>query len=188
MLSSSQQEHIIMENVSETFRPIAIQLHGDQRYGQFPYAIHLADVESVLVSYGFTERHYRIAAWLHDVLEDTDTTAQYIKDTFGFEIAMIVLACTGVGSNRAEKQANILEKLQAYPDAVFVKVADRISNLCAGLYENNHKKLAKYITEHENFYPIVRELIYSCGEPRGKFLLEKYLVQYETAKELVGAN
>jgi len=60
-----------------TAREFAIQKHGDQKYGDQPYVVHLDHVHEVLSRYypGIMQA-YRDAAYLHDVLEDTETTVE----------------------------------------------------------------------------------------------------------------
>ena len=55
--------------------------HEGQRYGEHPYTDHLMDVVGVAIRYGFDllGREFIDACWLHDVVEDTDTTIEEIE-------------------------------------------------------------------------------------------------------------
>jgi len=86
--------------------------HGDQKYSNgLPYTHHLAQVEAVLRRFE-PETHFDekgrdatngrwgnledllIAAWLHDVVEDTGTKLKEIEEMFGSDIAKLVDAVT----------------------------------------------------------------------------------------------
>lgn len=110
-------------------RYLAVFHHGDQRYGDFPYSAHLDQVVAVLGEFGYTDEVDLAAGYLHDVLEDTDLPYHDIVESFGNEVALIVVASTGIGKNRKERTTSILEKLKGYPRAAPVKAADRIANM-----------------------------------------------------------
>jgi len=114
--------------------------HADQRYGAAPYTNHLIDVAHTVVEFGFSpydqdperrKRHQRIciAALLHDTIEDTNVGYEDIATVFSNETADIVLAVTNeAGKNRKERFSKTYPKIRSNPDAVIVKLADRISN------------------------------------------------------------
>ena len=118
----------------------AARAHVDQRYGAAPYTDHLVDVARTIVEFGFSPydpshtrraRHQRlcIAGLLHDTIEDTNAGHEDIVEKFGQETADIVLAVTNeAGKNRKEKFSKTYPKIRGNPDAVIVKLADRISN------------------------------------------------------------
>lgn len=134
----------------------ANKMHGDQKYGNQPYLHHLVDVVNILEDFGFTEYKFQAAGYLHDVLEDTEATSGDLIRGFGTEVAEIVIACTGEGSTRSERQSNILHKLRYCPDACIVKLADRIANVEMGLKEENFEKLEMYYNEYGDFSDVVR--------------------------------
>ena len=61
-----------------TAKAFAIKAHGEQRYGDLLYAAHLAAVEEVLLRFGFRDEALLNAAWLHDVVEDTEIRLNFI--------------------------------------------------------------------------------------------------------------
>jgi (p)ppGpp synthase/HD superfamily hydrolase len=126
----------------------AITAHGDQKYGdEFPYAIHLQAVESVLIRFGITTERHRIAAWLHDVLEDTDRTYEEVGMFFGVEVAEIVAALTEPkGGNRKWRHDQTYPRIRENVDAIIIKLADRIANV-----ESGGKKVVMYRKEHIDF-------------------------------------
>jgi (p)ppGpp synthase/HD superfamily hydrolase len=137
------------------FRMYAISRHATQMYGKYPYAYHLAMVEAVLSEYGFDEYEYQAAAWLHDILEDTNTKLDNIYGNYGPVVTSLVYSVTGEGRNRKERNASIYAKLQKYPNAAIIKVADRIANMTEGrntmIRERQTDKVEMYLNEWEDF-------------------------------------
>lgn len=129
-------------------KTIAIAAHSGQTYGPFPYSVHLGAVEEVISRFGFGhDVELRAAAWLHDVLEDTDLNIETLRMEFGDRVAEAVFAVTdGEGANRKERKAQVYKKIrQNGNDALIVKLADRIANVEAG------GKVDMYRKEHETF-------------------------------------
>lgn len=90
-----------------------------------------------------------VAAWLHDVLEDTATTREELQVLFGAEVQDLVWAVTGVGANRRERNANMYAKCRVLPRAVHLKLADRIANVRAS--HGTPDKLSMYRREMATF-------------------------------------
>ncbi len=109
----------------------AIQAHGDQKYGDLPYSVHLESVETVLIEFGHISSVMRAAAWLHDVLEDTETTeAQLVDANIPHEVISLVQSVTSEpGKNRKERNAATYPKIARNLYAVALKLADRIANV-----------------------------------------------------------
>src|SRR6185312_7257795 len=69
--------------------------HQGQLYGKnVSYSKHLEDVVETLHTFGLYSDIIIAAAWLHDVLEDTNTLHFKLLDLFGNEIYNIVYAVT----------------------------------------------------------------------------------------------
>jgi (p)ppGpp synthase/HD superfamily hydrolase len=126
----------------------AIAAHGDQKYGgEFPYAMHLQAVESVLLRFGMDEETLRCAAWLHDVLEDTNKSYEELVTFFGTGIADTVADLTEPkGGNRKWRHEQTYPRTVRNPMAVVVKLADRIANV-----ESGGSKVKMYEKEHADF-------------------------------------
>jgi (p)ppGpp synthase/HD superfamily hydrolase len=137
-------------------RDFSIQQHGDQQYGSLPYIVHLQAVVSVLLRFGVHPNNPEdtallSAAWLHDVIEDTETTKEEVEVLFGKEIATIVFCVTdGKGTSRSERKKEVYQKIIANQKAIQVKLADRIANVEA-CFLNGHKKFKMYQIEHPAF-------------------------------------
>ena len=67
---------------------------GQVRKGtELPYITHPMAVAAIAAEYGGDEQQV-IAALLHDVIEDTETTAEEVQSLFGEKVAKIVVDLT----------------------------------------------------------------------------------------------
>lgn len=80
----------------------AAKAHGDQLYGSHPYWTHLMQVAVIVAAYEKEgDKTLRKIACLHDVLEDTTTSEDEIRNLVGEEILSQVKAITDPpGKNR----------------------------------------------------------------------------------------
>jgi len=133
-------------------RNFAIEVHGDQKYGNHPYVFHLDAVANIVINYGEIAM---IIAYLHDVLEDTVTTKATIENKFGKFVANCVELITDeAGYNRKERKAKTYKKIKKannkYNVALVVKTADRLANILSCSIKN--KSLLKmYLQEQSDF-------------------------------------
>jgi guanosine-3',5'-bis(diphosphate) 3'-pyrophosphohydrolase len=107
---------------------------GRQMYGVLPYTHHLEAVERVLREVGIEDIDLLVAAWLHDVVEDTDVKLRDIVENFGDDVAALVGAVTNEpGENRKARAALTYPKIREVgPRAIKLKLADRIANCRTG--------------------------------------------------------
>lgn len=130
--------------------------HGGQLYAGLPYTHHLASVYAVLIRFGITEPEMLVAAWLHDVVEDTGTKLKELEEMFGERVAMLVDAVTKIkAENRKVSAMLTYPKTRSVPGGVTLKLADRIANV-----ENGGKLVQMYKKEHEDF----RRALYTPGD------------------------
>lgn len=127
-------------------RDFAVEWHGDRPYGEEKYVVHLDRVAAILRKLGAPEWHI-IAAYLHDVLEDTYCPIELIEQRFGYDVRRWVFAVTGEGKNRKERRQSILAKLAIEPDAALLKLCDRLANVEYSVEKGDVKKLAMYRKE-----------------------------------------
>lgn len=140
----------------ERARRIAVEAHGEQRYGDEPYEHHLAAVVAVLQRFGANHDDAEsaallVAAWLHDALEDTALARNNVEREFGGEIAELVWRVTDEpGQNRKARKAATLPKIAESESAIILKLADRIANVEAA-EQNNSGLFEMYRREHAEF-------------------------------------
>jgi len=100
-----------------------------------PYVFHPIEVARICyeeIGLGATSV---VSALLHDVVEDTDTTLEDIKETFGPKITRIVDGLTkldgtyNVENKQAENFKKVLSSLVYDVRVVLIKMADRLHNL-----------------------------------------------------------
>ena len=142
-------------------RDFAIKHHGEQRYGDQPYAHHLDAVVALLEPYGEVAQ---VIGYLHDVVEDTAVTLEQIKSLFGSLVAGAVgILSDQPGADRKERKrktyalmARVTGELEI---ALLVKTADRLANVQACVDHDRTDKLRMYQQEHPTF----RQAVYRQG-------------------------
>lgn len=82
----------------------------------------------------------KVAALLHDVLEDTQTTYEELQENFGLIIADIVLTLT---QEKDEPYMDYIKRVKTNPDAVKIKLADISDNLNDSPTDKAIKKTAE---------------------------------------------
>jgi (p)ppGpp synthase/HD superfamily hydrolase len=105
-----------------------------RKYTYEPYTVHLDAVADLVAKAGASDVLVA-AAYLHDTLEDTETTLGELEREFGGDIASLVLELTdvyvsGAGhGNRATRKAKEAFRLATVsPAAQTIKLADLIDN------------------------------------------------------------
>jgi GTP diphosphokinase / guanosine-3',5'-bis(diphosphate) 3'-diphosphatase len=118
--------------IVENAHAFAADRHRTQRrkYSDAPYTVHLEAVVAILRDHGVEDEHTLAAAYLHDTVEDTQTTIQELIGVFGDRIAELVYWLTDAeNGNRATRMAMASWRLGRAPwEAKLVKLADIIDN------------------------------------------------------------
>lgn len=138
----------------ERAKTYAEKAHKGQNYGpsEKPYTYHLEKVVGVLRRFGIEDMDILSAGWLHDILEDTETTFENLMDEFGSRVATLVDAVTdGPGPTRTQRKLRPYRLIPLCPGALELKLADRIANLEASLDEGHTRLLERYAKEHVGF-------------------------------------
>lgn len=166
----------------------AVKAHaGTERRGKgFPYIVHPMEAMEIVATIT-PDQELLAAAALHDVVEDTDVTADDIRREFGERIANLVVAESDVfvegvseeDSWHARKQAAIDRLAKAPHDAKIVAMGDKLSNMRAiardyamkgdELWKIFHAKDPK---DHEWHY---RGLAASLSELKGTFAYQEFI-------------
>ncbi len=149
-------------------RAFAVEAHGAQTYGGAPYVMHLDAVAAILVEFGFGGGEIAQIAYLHDTVEDCEGVDAAALAAEGFSEAVIqaVLFCTDAeGPNRKSRKSLTYARWRAsidawvadpdaeawVPDAVRVKLADRLANVRQCVVGGNQGLFDMYAAERASF-------------------------------------
>ncbi len=180
----------------------ALEHKGQVRHSGEPYLVHPLEVATILTDMKMDP--VTIAAGLlHDVVEDTLTTAENLDRTFGHEIAHVVEGVTKIGAitfaSTEERQAeNFRKMLLAMVDdirVILVKLADRLHNMrtLQFLPEDRRQRIAQETIDI--YAPIanrlgmakvkneLEELAFQALEPEAYELLEAKVERRRKASE-----
>src|SRR5687767_11607746 len=160
----------------------AFEHKGQVRHSGEPYLVHplevadqLADMKLDVVAIA--------AGLLHDIVEDTQTPIERIKELFGVDVAHVVEGVTKLGaiqfSSSEERQAeNFRKMLLAMVDdirVILVKLADRLHNMRT-LHHLPEERRIKIAQETRDIYaPIANRLGMSKLKNELEELAFKYL-------------
>jgi hypothetical protein len=111
---------------------LTLDAHKNQvRKGDLsPYVGHLIDVVSILFNAGFVDDKLLTSALLHDVIEDTDVTLEYLENKYGSEVKNTVMSLTD-DKNKAldvRRKEQLNKTKAALSNVQLIKLADAISN------------------------------------------------------------
>ena len=180
----------------------AREAHSPQkRKSGEPYIIHPVCVARIVAEELELGADPVIAAFLHDVVEDTHYTIEDIRDRFGDDVAFLVGVVTKekkekyVQSKQVDNYRQILASMQYDVRALLIKLADRLHNMRT-LSSMRPDKQMKIAGETDYFYaPLANRLglyhvktelenlsfKYRC--PREFALLEKLLAEEFAQKD-----
>ena len=169
-----------------------------------PYFTHPVAVAIILASLKM-DVDTIIAALLHDVVEDTEYTAEDIAENFGIKVAELVEGVTKLTQirhkNRAEQQAENFKKmlLSVTKDVrvIFIKLSDRLHNMrtLAPLKPEKKRRISKETLEvfapiaHRLGINVIKEqlelLAFQGMYPYRYHILEDRVIKAEKNKEKV---
>jgi guanosine-3',5'-bis(diphosphate) 3'-pyrophosphohydrolase len=102
--------------------------------GNEPYVNHLAEVANLLATAtDGTDAELVAAGWLHDTIEDTETTREELAQKFSERVAALVVEVTDDMSlpKDQRRQQQIIDAPNKSSGAKLIKIADKISNIGA---------------------------------------------------------
>lgn len=115
----------------------AKKLHeGQYRISEEPYIVHPCEVAKILVDLK-ADTNTVVAAFLHDILEDTDTKPEEIEENFSTDVLNLVQGVTKLGKlqfkSTEERQAENFRRMFIAMASdiriIFLKLADRLHNM-----------------------------------------------------------
>ncbi len=175
----------------------AYEHKGQVRHSGEPYLVHPLEVADLLADMKLDVVAVA-AGLLHDIVEDTQTPIERIKELFGADIAHVVEGVTKLGaipfSSSEERQAeNFRKMLLAMVDdirVILVKLADRLHNMRT-LHHLPEERRIKIAQETRDIYaPIANRLGMSKVKNELEELAFKYLEPkaYESLRQVVEAR
>jgi GTP pyrophosphokinase len=172
----------------------AFEHKGQVRHSGEPYLVHPLEVADVLADMRLDVVAI-VAGLLHDIVEDTQTPIERIRELFGADVAHVVEGVTKLGaipfSSSEERQAeNFRKMLLAMVDdirVILVKLADRLHNMRT-LHHLPEERRIKIAQETRDIYaPIANRLGMSKLKNELEDLAFKYLEPkaYESLRQRV---
>lgn len=127
--------------ISEAAELAAHRHNGMARKGRGnePYINHLAEVANLLAAAtDGADAELVAAGWLHDSIEDTDTTREELARMFSERVASLVAECSDdMSLPKAERRRlQVLEAPKKSLSAKLIKIADKISNIGARIHSD----------------------------------------------------
>ncbi len=143
--------------------------------GTTPYSKHLEDVVNRLKSLGVVDEELLCAGWLHDTIEDTDTSFDDVYERFGQRIAVLVSSLSK-DENLPKKQREIqyVKQLkEASFDAKLVKLCDISANLSdLKNYNASKSKKLRHVRQKRHYLVAIKnDLIANTDYPKITTLL-----------------
>ena len=163
----SMQARVSEEDMDRLHRAfdLARHAHADQkRKTGEPYILHPIAVATICATELMLGTNPVIAAFLHDVVEDTDFTIEDIESRFGHDVAFLVRVVTKQKKDKYDESKQVdnykqmLDSVQYDIRALLVKLADRLHNMRT-LSSMRPDKQMKIAGETDYFYaPLANRL------------------------------
>ena len=143
------------ENITKAMSLAHVSHFGQYRVGKqkIPYVEHPKAVYEILECVT-DEEDILIAAWCHDLIEDTSITYNDLKNLFGKNVVDIVQEVTWINNMKDTRPKSVkrLEKISYFCEAGYqgrmVKLADHIHNLPTMIRDIPNRSL-EYVIESE---------------------------------------
>ena len=160
----------------------AKQAHaGQKRQSGEDYFVHPVSVSEILIDMGL-DYETVMAAFLHDVIEDTPHTEEELEGIFGKTVVMLVNGVTKLNklqfkSSVDEQAENLRKMLFAMSDdirVIIIKLADRLHNMRTLLFKSSDRQKEISRETLEIYAPIAERL--GMGTIKGE--LEDLAMRY----------
>lgn len=159
--------HFNGKKFREAFYFAAMAHDGQFRKENKPYIVHPVETVKILISL-HADEDTLIAAFMHDVPEDTPHTIEEIEGKFGKKVAFLVNGVTKLSKVHyrdamATRQVESIKKLFLYtaedPRIILIKLADRLHNMRTLQYIDKPEKRTRIARETlEIFVPVANLL------------------------------
>lgn len=164
-LLSQQRKPEDIEKIKEAYETASKHHAGQYRVSEEPYIIHPIEVARILADLQ-ADTPTLCAALLHDVLEDTDTKPEEIKDKFGEEVLKLVNGVTKLSkiqfkSKEEQQSENFRRMFIAMAQdirVILLKLADRLHNMRTLNYMTPEKQKKIAVETLEIFAPLANRL------------------------------
>ncbi|MDL1964094.1 MAG: bifunctional (p)ppGpp synthetase/guanosine-3',5'-bis(diphosphate) 3'-pyrophosphohydrolase [Deltaproteobacteria bacterium] len=138
---------------------------GQMRLSGEPYLSHPLEVAGILADMKLDPVSIA-AGLLHDVIEDTHSTPEEIKEMFGQEVVHIVSGVTKISvlsfnSSQARQAESIRKMILAMADdirVILIKLADRLHNMRTLQFQKESKKKRIARETHDIYAPLASRL------------------------------
>jgi guanosine-3',5'-bis(diphosphate) 3'-pyrophosphohydrolase len=141
-----------------------------------PYSKHLEDVVNRLKSLGVIDEELLCAGWLHDTIEDTDTSFDDLYERFGSKVVVLVTSLTKDMSLTRKKRERIYVKQlkEASFDAKLIKLCDISANLSdLKNYDALKSKKLRQVRKIRHYLTVIKnDLLENTDYPKITTLLE----------------
>lgn len=124
-----------LRRIREAFEFAAMAHAPQKRKTGEPYILHPIAVATIVAEELMMEANVVMAAFLHDVVEDTPYTIEDIRERFGDDVAFLVDVVTKkkkntyVESKQVDNYRQMLNSVQYDIRALLIKLADRLHNM-----------------------------------------------------------
>ncbi len=143
----------------------ALKAHqGQTRMSGVPYFVHVFETAKNLARYEMDATTIA-AGFLHDVLEDTETTEKEFEEQFGKEILSLVKGVTKLGHIKYRGRMRHVESLRKFLMALaqdyrvlMIKLADRLHNLTTLEFVRDDKQRRIALESIEVYAPLADRL------------------------------
>jgi guanosine-3',5'-bis(diphosphate) 3'-pyrophosphohydrolase len=153
------------ELLERAYRFAAEAHEGQQRRSGEDFILHPIGVAQILAELGLDDTTLA-AALLHDVVEDTSSSVEQIREEFGDDVTRLVEGVTKLTRiqfhSREQAQAENYRKMVVAmaqdPGVILIKLADRLHNMRTIEYLGRQKQLQKARETLEVYAPLAHRL------------------------------
>ena len=144
--------------------------------GTTTYSKHLEDVVNRLKSLGVVDEELLCAGWLHDTIEDTETSFDDLYEQFGSRVAVLVSTLSKDMSltRKQREQVYVKQLKEASFDAKLIKLCDISANLSdLKNYDASKSKKLRQVRKIRHYLVVIKnDLIKNTDYPKIITLLD----------------